>query len=144
MPYVEESLWIGGSVRSVYALACRMEDYPLFMSDVRSVCVVERGEGYTVTDWETDADGRLFRWRERDDFLPDEGRIIYRQIEGDVKRFEGEWRFREQGEGCEVTLTVDFDLGIPMLAPLLHPILVKKVRENSRAMLFAIKEKVEG
>ncbi|WP_041313639.1 aromatase/cyclase [Heliomicrobium modesticaldum] len=144
MPCVEESLWIRGTVGDVYALASRMEDYPLFMRDVRAVRIVERGDGFTLTDWETDVDGRSFRWRERDEFYPDEGRIVYRQVSGDVKRFEGEWRFQATEGGCHVTLTVDFDLGIPMLGPLLHPLLMKKVRENSRSMLLAIKEKIEG
>ncbi|MTV47453.1 cyclase [Heliobacillus mobilis] len=144
MPSVEVSLWIDGSPEEVFELASRMEEYPRFMEDVRSVKVIEQGDGYTVTDWVTEVDGKSFCWKERDEFYPAEGKIRYRQIAGDVKRFEGEWFFRRERGGCQAVLTVDFDLGMPMLAPILHPVLKKKVRENSQAMLAAIKEKVES
>ena len=56
---------------------------------------------------------------------------------------EGAWTIEEQGEDCEVTLAVDFEFGIPMIAGLLNPILKKKVRENSENMLKSIKEQIE-
>lgn len=144
MPYIEVTQWIKGPLDEVYRLASDMEKYPEFMQDVRSVKVIERGEGYTVTDWVTEVDGRTIRWRERDEFFPENGKIAYRQLTGDLKKFEGEWRFADEKQGCRVALTVDFDLGIPMLAPILNPILKKKVQENSQAMLDAIKQKVEA
>ena len=56
---------------------------------------------------------------------------------------EGAWTIVEQADGCEVTLAVDFEFGIPMIAGLLNPILKKKVRENSENMLNSIKEQIE-
>ena len=43
-----------------------------------------------------------------------------------------------------MTLSVDFEFGIPMIAGMLNPLLKKKVRENSENMLAAIKAQIEG
>ena len=56
---------------------------------------------------------------------------------------EIQWVIEPKAEGCEVTLAVDFEFGIPMIAGLLNPILKKKVRENSENMLTSIKEQIE-
>ena len=70
-------------------------------------------------------------------------KITYAQTEGDLKRMEGQWLIVPQADGCEVTLAVDFEFGIPMIAGLLNPILKKKVRENSENMLNSIKAQIE-
>jgi len=42
-----------------------------------------------------------------------------------------------------IKLAVDFEFGIPMISGLLNPILKRKVRDNSKNMLKAVKEKME-
>ena len=105
--------------------------------------VVERGENTTVSHWVSNVDGRKIVWTERDTFYPEEMRITYCQTEGDLKKMEGEWRLVPVSEGTEVSLLVDFEFGIPMIAGLLNPILKKKVRENSENMLTAVKAQIE-
>lgn len=34
--------------------------------------------------------------------------ISYCQIEGDLKKFQGEWSLKKTASGTEITLTVDF------------------------------------
>jgi len=143
MPYVEETITIEGTRDKIYELVKDMESYPKFMPDVLKVEVVERNNHTTVTRWVTDIEGRKLCWTERDYFNDDEYQIIYKQLSGDLKKFEGEWRLEATNQGTEVTLVVDFEFGIPMLAPLLNPILKRKVSQNSMNMLTAIKEKVE-
>lgn len=128
----------------MYAIAKDMEAFPQFMPDVKSVKVLERGPNYTVTDWKVQIVGRQFQWQERDEFDDERYHIRYRQTGGDLKKFEGEWRFEETGDGVKITLTVDFDLGMPMLAGMINPILVKAVQMNSDKMLEAIKGRAEA
>lgn len=144
MPRVEVSKVVRAPRERVYALVRRMEDYPRFMKDVLSVRVLEQGGGWQVTEWVTQLEGRRIRWTERDEFDDPACRIRYRQVEGDLKQFEGEWILEEVPEGTRVTLTVDFDLGIPMFAALLHPIAKVKLRENVEAMLEGIRAEAEG
>lgn len=143
MPYIECSVLVKGDAGEAYNIAKEMEKYPSFMENLDSVKVIERGHDYTITDWVARVDGRTFKWQERDVFDDLNKVIIYKQVSGDLKKFEGQWTFSSENGGTKVTLTVDFEMGIPMLAGLLNPILKKKVRSNSEAMLEAIKKKVE-
>ncbi len=143
MPFVESKITINGDKDKIYEIISNMEAYPSFMNDLISVEILEKGENTTLSHWVSDVDGRKIVWTERDTFYPEEKRITYAQTEGDLKKMEGEWTLVEVPEGIEVSLSVDFEFGIPMIAGLLNPILKRKVRENSDAMLIAIKGQIE-
>ena len=119
MPYVETSIIIKAESEKVYSLACNMEKYPDYMRDVESVTVIERKDRETITDWETSVDGTPIYWKEIDYFDDKNLTITYKLIEGDLDKFEGQWKFRTVPEGTEVTLGVDFDFGIPVLEELI-------------------------
>ncbi len=143
MPYVETKTSIKGEGKAVYEIISNMAAYPEFMKDLVSVEILERGENYTISHWVSNVDGRKIVWTERDTFYPEELKITYCQTEGDLKKMEGQWHIEEHEDYCDVTLAVDFEFGIPMIAGLLNPILKKKVRENSENMLTSIKEQIE-
>lgn len=143
MPYVEVSMPIMAARDEIYPIIKEMEKYPEFMPDLVSVEVIERQDRQTVTKWVSNVDGRIIRWTEQDLFDDFNMHITYRQIEGDLKKFEGEWVLTPLENGTEIKLTVDFEFGIPMIAGLLNPILKKKVRVNSENMLKAIKDRLE-
>lgn len=143
MPYVETKTVIKGEGSKIYDIIKNMSAYPDFMKDLVSVEILERGDNYTVSHWVSNVDGRKIVWTERDTFYPEDLKITYRQTEGDLKKMEGQWTIVPCADGCEVTLSVDFEFGIPMIAGLLNPILKKKVRENSENMLTSIKEQIE-
>lgn len=144
MPYVEVSLPVRAERSEIYPILKEMEKYPEFMTDLVSVEVVERKENSTITKWVSNVDGRIIKWTEVDLFDDANMHISYKQIDGDLKKFEGEWILTPVADGTEIKLTVDFEFGIPMIAGLLNPILKKKVRDNSLNMLTAIKERMEN
>jgi coenzyme Q-binding protein COQ10 len=144
MPYVEVTLPVQAAAADIYPILKDMEKYPEFMTDLVSVEVLERFDNTTVTKWVSNVDGRIIRWTEQDIFDDSRMHIAYRQIAGDLKKFEGEWVLTPIDGGTEIKLTVDFEFGIPMIAGLLNPILKKKVRINSENMLKAIKERLEN
>lgn len=143
MPRVECSVKIQGSAKVAYEIASDMESYPFYMENVESVQILERSENRTVTKWQTKVDGRRIGWIEEDSFDGDNLRIDYRLIKGDLRKFEGYWHFLQEGSEVRAELIVEFDLGIPVLATLINPLLKQKTYENSMAMLGAIKEQVE-
>jgi ribosome-associated toxin RatA of RatAB toxin-antitoxin module len=143
MPYVEVTLPVAGERKDIYPILKDMEKYPEFMTDLVSVEVLECQANSTVTKWVSNVDGRIIKWTERDLFDDEKMHIAYQQIDGDLKKFVGEWILTETAEGTEIKLTVDFEFGIPMIAGLLNPILKKKVRDNCMNMLQAIKQRVE-
>lgn len=144
MPVIKVSRWVAAASTEVFSLAAAMEDYPRFMQNVKEVRIVNRADNYTITAWKTEIDGRSFCWLEEDRFYPEAGRIDYKLVSGDLKKFEGSWHMQEKDGGTQITLTVDFDLGVPMLAALLNPILAKKTKENCLAMLEGIASQLEG
>ncbi|MBM3461323.1 MAG: cyclase [Armatimonadetes bacterium] len=144
MPYVEEKILINGDIAEVYAMAVDMEKFPEYMPDVESVTVLSRDGDTTTTEWVTNVEGTPIIWTEIDEFDHAAHVIRYRLIEGDLDKFEGEWRFERVGEQTRVTLGVDYDFGIPNLTELIGPTLEVKVRENSQMMLSAMKEHVES
>ena len=144
MPFVEVKLLVASDSSVIYPIIKDMEKYPQFMADLVSVEVLERTPNTTTTRWVSNVDGRIIRWTELDVFDDEKKHIRYRQIGGDLKKFEGEWILNElEGGGTEIILTVDFEFGIPMIAGLLNPLLKKKVRDNSMNMLLSIKERLE-
>ena len=143
MPYIELAAFARGEAGRAYEMAKKMEEYPKFMENLESVKVIEQGPGYTITDWVAKVDGNDFKWQEKDVFDDENMTITYKQTAGDLKKFEGQWRFTKEPEGTRITLTVDFEMGIPVLAVMLNPILKKKVKSNSEAMLEGIKKQVE-
>lgn len=144
MAYVERSILIEGPIEKVYELAKDMEAYPDFMPDVESVRVIEREPHRTVTEWETSVDGTPILWTEEDRFDDENFVIDYHLIEGDLDKFEGQWRFVRSGSATQVILTVDYDFGIPELTNLIGPTLEQKVGENSEMMLAGMKRRIEG
>ncbi|HBQ94925.1 MAG: cyclase [Sulfobacillus benefaciens] len=126
----------------IYSVLSDMAAFPRFMKNVQSVSVVERGEGFTHSQWVVKLQGATFKWTERDDFFPDEGRITYRQIEGDLKTFEGYWQLEPVSEGTRVILQTTFEFGMPMLASLLNPVAKLALRDNAKAMIRAIGDQV--
>lgn len=143
MSYVESSVNIQGKREDIYTLAKNMERFSEYMPDVKQVKVVKRSDNGTVTEWETLVEDIPICWKEVDEFDDKNLRIRYKLIEGDLDKFEGEWVFENVGNETKVTLTVDFDFGMPTLADLIGPVLEMKVRENSMMMLEAMKKKVE-
>ena len=143
MPFVKSDILIKVDKNAIYQVIQNMEDYPRFMESLVSVTVLERGKNYDISHWVSNVDGRKIVWTERDDFYPEDFKITYQQTDGDLKKMEGVWELNDEAEGVRVSLTVDFEFGIPMIAGLLNPLLVRKVRENSEAMLAAVKGQIE-
>ncbi|MBP2642203.1 MAG: cyclase/dehydrase [Firmicutes bacterium] len=143
MPYVETVMAVEAAPEDIYPILKEMDKYPEFMPDLISVEVVERKENTTLTRWVSNVDGRIIKWTEQDIFDDEKMHISYRQTDGDLKKFEGEWVLTPTEVGTQIKLTVDFEFGIPMISGLLNPIAKKKVRANSENMLKAIKQRLE-
>ena len=144
MPQVVSQIVIQGSKQKIYDVIKDMTAYPRFMQNLLSVEILEQGENTDLTHWVSDVDGRRIVWTERDNFYPEEFKITYAQTEGDLKKMAGAWTLIDVPEGVSVTLTVDFEFGIPMIAGMLNPLLKRKVRENCVNMLQAVQKQIES
>lgn len=144
MPDVLVTKKIQGDINATYELVSNMTNYPTFMPDLVSVELLERDGNSTVTNWVSSVAGRRIQWTERDVFFPEQYRIEYEQIKGDLKVFRGYWQLTQEEDGVMVALYVDFEFGIPMIAGMLNPLLKKTVRDNSENMLKYIEKELKA
>jgi len=124
----------GRTAAEVFPIVSDMEKYPGCVDTVRSV-VVGAEDGMKTSTWEVDFHGGIMRWKEEDVFDSDQHAITFRQIEGDVDYFAGEWRITDEAGGCKATFWADFDLGVPALSMILEPIARIALRSNVQGIL---------
>lgn len=144
MARVEASTVIHAPIDVVYSRAKDVESFPEFMPDLISVRILERRGVNTVSEWVGNVEGRRIRWVEEDEWDDTQKICRFRQREGDFDRYEGVWTFEEAPEGTKTTISVDFELDIPIIGALLSTLLRTKMRENVERMLQALKGELEG
>ena len=136
---------------AVMAVAQKVEEFPQFMPDVVGVTILERDEatGHARVKWDAKVEvqsiRKPIRWVEDEFWKPDERTCEFVQVSGDYKKYSGRWTFAPQPDGTtQVTLTTDFDLGLPLVGAIINKLLDKLMRDNCQAMLNAIKARVES
>jgi len=149
MALVSSVIDIQKPAAEVFALASRVEEFPEFMPDVISVDVESReADGSTITRWKArvkvQSINKIVEWSEREMWDAEALSCKYEQVEGDFKVYYGDWSFVTLDSGAtQVTLNVEFDLGIPLVGPLIAKLLNRIMQNNCDGMLKAIKEKAE-
>ncbi len=139
MPLVVVNEVILASIERIWDVVNDVESYPRIMNHVRSVKVLERGSNYRRTAWEMELKGCAMRWVEREEIDAERHRIDYRSLEGDIAQFEGFWQFEPLADGsCRATISVLFDIGIPLMSDMLNPVAERAIRESSLMMLTSI------
>ncbi|GAC1444168.1 MAG: SRPBCC family protein [Vulcanimicrobiaceae bacterium] len=144
MPHVDVTIVVDAPARDVYELAKDQERFPDFMPDVELVTVLERHADRTISKWKTLVEDAPIEWVEEDRFDDTALRVDYKLLEGDLETFEGAWTFEERDGRTYVALGIEFDFGVPTLAELIGPTLLRKVRENGEMMLASLKREVEA
>ncbi len=144
MPVVEVKETIPAPIASVFEVVSDMESYPKFMKTIKAIRILERGDGYTVSDWEARLQGARFHWVEKDLFDPEHYRITYDQTSGDLRVFRGYWQLEEVSDGTQVTLVTEFEFGVPMLSSLLNPVAKVAIKDNAKSMLDGIARQIRG
>ena len=142
---------INATPEAVMAVAQKVEDFPQFMPDVVGVEILERNEatGHSRVKWDAKVEvqsiRKPIRWVEDEFWKLDERTCDFVQVSGDYKKYSGKWVFEPLMDGAtQVTLTTDFDLGLPLVGAIINKLLDKLMRDNCQAMLNAIKERVES
>ncbi|MFD3677098.1 type II toxin-antitoxin system RatA family toxin [Streptomyces sp. NPDC058613] len=144
MPHVEVNLPIKAPAADAWRAVTRLEDYADYMENVESVTVLGASEsGARTSEWSVLLKGSVLEWVEEDE-LDEANRVMsFSQTSGDLDEFTGYWRVDDRGDGTSVVVfSVDFEIGIPLLADMLNPVAAKALRENSEHMLRAIERRI--
>lgn len=143
MPVIEETIAMKGDSAKVYQLVKDVERYPQFIPDVKAVRILSADRVTRITKWHTIIDGVDFKWLERDELDDSNWTVKYRLLEGDLEKFEGEWRVKAEDDHTVVTLFIDYELGIPAFEEVMGPLLFEKVVMNARNLLLGIRREAE-
>ncbi len=145
MPTVESQVSVAAPVERVYEIARDIERFPEFMADVVEVEILEQTPERQVSRWVglIKELNRKINWTE-EDFWDEESRSCeFRMLEGDYTSYGGSWKFEPEGDGCLVTLVVEFEYEVPLVGALIKNLLKKKMQENCDSMLAALKAEAE-
>ena len=147
MPRIELTLQIDAPVDAVYRIARDVESFPSYMADLESISVIERSAdgNRTVTAWAGLI--REFRmtvkWTQEDRWDPAAYRDDFTMLKGDMDRMSGYWQFSQEGLGTQFCSLVDYEYNVPLIGPLIKALIRKKMEQNLRAQMEAIKRKAE-
>lgn len=143
MPIVNTAVHIAdATLEAVWEVVSAFDRYPALMPDVIEVTFLERSGTEATSAWRVMLNDSEMTWEERDVFIP-KSRIEFTQIDGDLEVFRGSWLLTEIDGGVRVSLSLEFDIGIPSLAAVLDPLGIQAIESNSRGMLTAISEQFE-
>lgn len=122
----------------VYAAICDFSRYPEHSEAVRSVKITNTDDGRSLSTWEVNFREGILRWMEEDTFIPDQNILRFRQIEGDVEYFAGEWSVSQVSGECVIRFGCDFELGVPGLNEIIGPIAEQALRDNTRSIIAGL------
>lgn len=148
MPRVELTLEIGAGADRVWEAVVDIERYPETMDSVRWVKLLPHPDpdpAVRRSAWSIVLKGSILEWEE-DELLDHDARTLtFTQRSGDMDIFEGGWQVTELAPArSQVRLTIDFEIGIPLLADMLNPVAERSLRDNCREMLLGVeREAVE-
>ncbi|MBO7393900.1 MAG: SRPBCC family protein [Abditibacteriota bacterium] len=146
MPIVKSSIDVNAPLDVLYNTAKDIEAFPEFMSDVKSVEILERKPDGTVSSWVgiVKEFATTIKWVEDDTWDDEAKTCVFKLVKGDYSKYSGVWTFTDLGGGksrFESEIEVEYD--VPMIGALIRGLIAKKMKENVDGMLKAIKEKIE-
>ena len=136
---------IGYAPELIYRIAKDVERLPEVLPDLDSVTILkDDGNGKVASKWQGSISvGPLTRhisWIEEDIWDDKHLTCRFDLIEGDMKEYSGLWTFEPVDGGCKVDLKVRFELGIPMLGPLVNRIVDQLMQRNCEDLLLALEK----
>ncbi len=131
--------------RAVYSAARQVEKFPAVLPNLEAVSILEDdGNGTLVTEWTATLKvgpmSKKVTWSERDIWNEADLSCRFELVKGDMKLYNGDWKFEEQDGGTLVHLNVDFELGIPMLGPMVNNIANQVMDQNCDELLQGLSE----
>jgi len=148
MGVVTSEIDVAVDPKTAFRVASELEKFPDFMPDVEEVRVLERrDDGYARVAWVGHARlasiDKTVRWTEESWWDSESLTSRFEQVEGDYKHYRGDWAFTAVPAGTRIRLTVDFDLGLPLIGPMILRLLDNIMQKNIDSMLSAIKNEAE-
>lgn len=95
--------------------------FPDYMDGVHTVEVLDHVGERRTSSWVVELKGSEMEWEQEDLISEDRRRIEFGQTDGDLELYRGYW----QVHADELELSVDFDIGMPLVAEMIHPAIAR-------------------
>ncbi len=123
---------------------------PRVWADVRDLSALARRAPHVVavtptgatTRWTVLLNGSEMTWEQSEVEGP--GHVLrFEQVTGELESMSGTWEVSETEGGVQVGLSIDFELGVDGLAPLLEPMWIQSLHAHAEALLRGVPTETE-
>ncbi|MET9670429.1 SRPBCC family protein [Streptomyces sp. NPDC006475] len=114
-----------GTPDNLWKVLLDIEAFPSYMEGVNEVEITEEDGDRRTSSWVVELKGSEMEWDQEDVIDAGRRRVEFRQTDGDLANYEGYWQIVEDAEGVGLELKVEFDIGLPMVAEMIHPAVAK-------------------
>lgn len=144
MTTIELSVVVNQAKEQVYNLLKNLQEFPMFMRDIKKLEIIEKKPYGAVTLWEIDIEGTAVTWKEEDTYDDSSMSMQFRMIEGDYGFYSGKWQIASGlSKKSIVHYSVNIGWGMPSFEKVIGHILEKKQRRIIKSMLVAMKRHLE-
>ncbi len=148
MATVDSEIVIAEKPQRVFELAQQVERFPEVIASLKSVEVLSREGNRTRTRWVGTAQmgpvTRDISWEEEDEWDAEALECRFHLTGGDLKRYDGVWKFLAEDGGTRCLLHLDYEMGIPLLSPLVNKMIHAKMQESCDELLRGLKKLAAG
>lgn len=148
MPQVISSVTINAPFATVWDVARKVEEFPEFMPDLKSLDVIERSDDgmRTVTAWVgiIKEFKMTVKWTQEDVWDEASRTCDFKMLKGDLSKFDGVWKFEETPDGVKFDSDIEWEYDVPLIGAMIKNLIGVKMKENTDNILNAIKEKAES
>lgn len=134
-------------IERVFAIARQVEHFPKWLDYVTAIKALERSEDnkIVVSEWEASVPilGLKAKWVERDEWDDKEKVCRFALVEGDLDRYEGEWKFEPHNDGTKMRLTITYEYRVPIGGSLIQQLVRKIVEQMAKKLLEGIADAAE-
>ncbi|MFE3194142.1 type II toxin-antitoxin system RatA family toxin [Nocardia sp. NPDC059240] len=95
--------------------------FPEYMTGVNDVEILDDEGTRRTSSWVVELKGSEMEWEQEDVISVEHRRIEFRQTDGDLAVYQGYWQIHPE----ELELSVEFDIGMPLVAEMIHPAIAK-------------------
>lgn len=118
-----------------FARIADFASYSSYTDAVREITVTPVADDILDSTWSVNFRSGTLSWSERDHIDFAARTIRFDQIGGDFDTLRGGWSVNDGSDAVRIGFWIEFDMGMPSIAPIIDPIAERTLAENMTAIL---------
>lgn len=143
MAKLESSIIIKSDIETIVGLTDRVTELPYLMPEIEEIKILKSNGNKRISQWKVSSYGITLEWKQEDIINFEENNFRFKMIEGNMRKYEGWWNFEKLNGRTKVTLTLEIEIGIPLIGAFINSMLQKKLKTSLDNLLEIIKKEAE-